>query len=63
MVQGFITSDGMLSRGGRESAQSAVPIITDGKYSLTYQKAKTTRELKGKEVRILSCPRAKNFKC
>ena len=45
-TQGFITSNGMLSRGGRESAQSAVLVISDGKYSLKYQTVEKARELK-----------------
>ena len=39
-------SDPMLSRGGWESAQGAVHVITDGKYSLKYLMAEKAWELK-----------------
>ena len=56
MAQGFTTSDGVLSRGGRESVQCAFLAIPDGKYSLKYQKAVKTRELKDKYVQIFLVP-------
>ena len=41
-----ITPDGTLSRGGRESAQSAAPVITDGRYPLKYRTAVKPATLK-----------------
>ena len=46
MAQEYIISDGVLSRGGRDSAQSTTPVILDGKYAFKYQTAEKVRELK-----------------
>ena len=44
--QGFVTSNGMPSRDGRESAQEgAILIITGGKCAFKYQRAVKAREL------------------
>ena len=51
--QGFVTSDGMLPRGDRESAQSAILVVSDGAYSFKYQTAKKAQEFKDKRIQIL----------
>jgi len=45
-------ADTMLSEGGREAAQSAVLVISDGKYSMKYQTQEKVRELKDKNIQI-----------
>ena len=46
MLHGVITFDWMLSRGGRESSQSAVLVISDGEYALNLYTAEKVRGLK-----------------
>ena len=53
LAQEFITIDGMLSRGGQESVQCAVLVVSDGKYSFEHQTAKKAQELKDKRIQIL----------
>ena len=48
--QGSMTFNRMLSRGGRESAQSTVSIITDGRYTHKYQTAEKVPMLRRKNV-------------
>merc|ERR1719169_397140 len=52
MAQAFQTADVMLGQTGRSEAQSAVMVITDGKYSMAFQTAEKARELKDKNVMI-----------
>lgn len=56
MAQGFTLADVMLSQGGRPSAQSAVLVISDGKYSFRFQTAEKAQELKDKNVQIFMAP-------
>merc|ERR1719191_561366 len=56
MAQVFTTSDTMLGQGGREEAQSAVMVISDGKFSFRYQTAEKAQELKDKNVQIYMAP-------
>jgi len=52
MAQALALADTMLSEGGREAAQSAVLVISDGKYSMKYQTQEKVRELKDKNIQI-----------
>jgi len=56
MAQGFTLADTMLSQGGRPAAQSAVLVISDGKYSFKFQTAEKAQELKDKNVQIFMAP-------
>jgi len=56
MAQGFQMADVMLSQTGRADAQSAVLVISDGKYSMAYQTAEKARELKDKNIMIYLVP-------
>jgi len=56
MAQAFVTADSILSEGGREDAQSAVLVISDGKFSFRYQTAEKAQELKDKNVMIYMAP-------
>jgi len=56
MAQAFTTADTILSQGGREDAQSAVLVISDGKFSFRYQTAEKAQELKDKNVQIYMAP-------
>merc|ERR1719166_874716 len=56
MAQAFTTADTILSQGGRADAQSAVMVISDGKFSFKYQTAEKARELKDKNVQIYMAP-------
>jgi len=56
MAQGLTTADTILSQGGRSDAQSAVLVISDGKYSFKYQTAEKVQELKDKNVMIFMAP-------
>jgi len=56
MAQAFATADTILSQGGRADAQSAVMVISDGKFSFKYQTAEKARELKDKNVQIYMAP-------
>jgi hypothetical protein len=52
MAQGLHMADIVLGQGGREDAQSAVMVISDGKFSMKYQTAEKAKELKDKAVQI-----------
>jgi hypothetical protein len=52
MAQGFHMADVMLGQTGRADAQSAVLVISDGKFSMHYQTAEKANELKDKSVQI-----------
>merc|ERR550539_129070 len=56
MAQAFTTADTILSQGGRPEAQSAVMVISDGKYSFKYRTAEKAQELKDKNVQIYMAP-------
>merc|ERR550534_149213 len=56
MAQAFATADTMLGQGGRPEAQSAVMVISDGKFSFKYQSAEKAKELKDKNVQIYMAP-------
>jgi len=56
MAQGFTLADTMLGQGGRPGAQSAVLVISDGKYSFKFQTAEKAQELKDKNVQIYMAP-------
>jgi hypothetical protein len=56
MAQGFTLADTMLSQGGRPGAQSAVLVLSDGKYSFKFQTAEKAQELKDKNVHIFMAP-------
>jgi len=56
MAQGLSLADTMLSQGGRSGAQSAVLVLSDGKYSFKYQTAEKAQELKDKNIMILMAP-------
>jgi len=56
MAQAFATADIILSQGGRPQAQSAVMVISDGKFSFKYQTAEKAQELKDKNVMIFMAP-------
>jgi hypothetical protein len=56
MAQAFSTADKMLAQGGRPAAQSAVMVISDGKFSFKYQTAEKAKELKDKNVMIYMAP-------
>merc|ERR550532_1587766 len=56
MAQAFSTADIILGQGGRSEAQSAVMVISDGKYSFKYQTAEKAQELKDKNIQIYMAP-------
>jgi len=56
MAQAFTLADKMLSQGGRQSAQSAVLVLSDGKYSFEQETASKAAALKDKNVMILMAP-------
>merc|ERR1719225_1643986 len=56
MAQAFSTADTILSQGGRPEAQSAVMVISDGKFSFKYQTAEKAQELKDKNIQIYMAP-------
>jgi len=56
MAQAFTTADTILSQGGRSDAQSAVMVISDGKFSFKYQTAEKAQELKDKNIQIYMSP-------
>jgi len=56
MAQALAMAETMLSQGGREGAQSAVLVLSDGKYSFEYQTAEKARELKDKNIQVFMAP-------
>merc|ERR1719210_565652 len=52
MAQGFHMADVMLAQTGRSDCQSAVMVISDGKFSMEFQTAEKARELKDKNIQI-----------
>merc|ERR1719382_1911318 len=56
MAQALSKADVVLSQTGRADVQSAVMVISDGKFSMAYQTAEKARELKDKSVQIYLVP-------
>jgi len=56
MAQAFGKAEGMLIRGGRKIAQSAVLTLTDGKPSFLFQTHQRIMELKDKHVKMFFMP-------
>ena len=56
LAQEFITIDGMLSRGGQESVQCAVLVVSDGKYSFEHQMAEKAPRFNNENIRISMAP-------
>jgi uncharacterized protein YegL len=52
MAQAFKEADTMIGQTGRGEAQSAVLVISDGKYSMAFQTAEMAKELKDKNVMV-----------
>jgi hypothetical protein len=52
MAQGLHEADVMLGQTGRAEAQSAIMVISDGKFSMEFQTAEKARELKDKNVML-----------
>jgi len=55
MAQAFTLADTML-QSGRSEAQSAVLVLSDGKYSFEYETREKVKELKDKNVQIFMAP-------
>jgi len=56
MAQGFVEAGVMLSQGGRDDAQSAVLVISDGKFTMKYQTSEKANELKDQNIMIFMAP-------
>jgi len=56
MAQALALADTMLSQHGRSEAQSAVLVLSDGKYSFQYQTEEKARELKDKNIQVFMAP-------
>merc|ERR1719510_2213807 len=56
MAQAFVLADTILQRDGRPEAQSAVVVLSDGKYSFEYRTAKKAQELKDKNIDLFMAP-------
>jgi hypothetical protein len=56
MAQGLLLAKRLLDEGGRGDAQSAVLVLTDGKYSMKYQTAEAFTELKEHSVQVFTAP-------
>merc|ERR1719364_134550 len=56
MAQAFILAEKMFQQGGRVAAQSAVLVLSDGKYSFEFSTAQKVRELKDTGVQIFMAP-------
>jgi len=56
MAQALNLADNMLTQGGRQEAQSAVLVLSDGKYSFRFQTREKARELKDKNVKVFMAP-------
>jgi hypothetical protein len=56
MAQAFTLAGTMLQQGGRPEAQSAVLVISDGKYSMAFQTAQQVQKLKDQNVMIFMAP-------
>jgi hypothetical protein len=56
MAQAFILAETMFQQGGRTDAQSAVLVLSDGKYSFEFSTAQKVQELKDTGVQIFMAP-------
>jgi uncharacterized protein YegL len=56
MAQAFTLSATMLQQGGRPEAQSAVLVLSDGKYSFAFSTAQQVQKLKDSNVMIFMAP-------
>jgi len=56
MAQALTLADVMLTQKGRQDAQSAILILSDGKYSFKYQTAERAQELKDKNIQLYMAP-------
>jgi hypothetical protein len=56
MAQAFTLADTMLTQGGRSYAQSAVLVLSDGKYSFEFQTAQAVAKLKDQSIMIFMAP-------
>jgi len=56
VAQALALSDVMLQQGGRADAQSAVMVISDGKYSMEFQTAQEVKKLKDKNTMLFMLP-------
>jgi len=56
MAQALTAADTLLSQGGREEAQSAILVLSDGRYTMKYQTAEKAQELKDKNIMLYMAP-------
>jgi hypothetical protein len=56
MAQAFTLAGTMLQQGGRPEAQSAVLVLSDGKYSFAFQTEQQVQKLKDSNVQIFMAP-------
>jgi hypothetical protein len=56
MAQAFTLAATMLQQGGRPEAQSAVMVLSDGKYSFAFQTAQAVQKLKDSNIQIFMAP-------
>jgi len=56
MAQAFTLADTMLQQGGRASAQSAVLVLSDGKYSFAFETEQAVNKLKAKGTMVYMAP-------
>jgi len=56
MAQAFLLADTMLQQGGRASAQSAVLVLSDGKYSFAFETEQAVNKLKAKGTMVYMAP-------
>merc|ERR1719183_530577 len=56
MAQGALLASHMLESSGRSDAQSAVMVLSDGRYSMQFQTAEAFAELKDKNVMVYMAP-------
>ena len=62
MAQAFNLAGIMLSRGGRRDAQSAVLVLSDGKYSLAFSTAQQVQKLKDTNTKVFMANPAGQWK-
>merc|ERR550532_207317 len=56
LAQALSLADTVLNRGGRAEAQSAVLVLSDGKFSFKWQTGERVKELKDKGVKLFMVP-------
>jgi len=59
LAQALALADTMFTQDGRQKAQSAILVLSDGRFSFKYQTAEKVQELKDKNVAIFMVPVAK----